>query len=443
MIQNSADYDVVVIGAGPAGSTAARQAALAGLRVLIMDRDPFPRFHIGESLLPYMSGLLNQLGLLEPMRMQGHPVKSGAEFSDTGGRFHRVCFTDQGPGRFHTTFQVERSRFDQFLLDSAVEAGATVRLQAEVDDIDLAAASDHDAPHVVHYTGPDGAARQVRASVLIDASGRTGLISTKLGLRKPVERLKMVALYRHYTGVREEFNPGWRGDVQIGNHAEGWVWAIPNSEGTLSVGSVMRKPTLRAAGDREQLLSTHISRIPRIVERLGTARPQGPARQESDFCYYADQVVGNRWFQVGDAAAFVDPIFSGGVYLAMTTGMQASVEAAAILDGSSTADESAGRFTSLYKTGYDTYFRLVQGFYEYEFDFGRLKSELPDTVDDKSVSLLLGGDFWGQANTFASELRSVPRWDLFEPFEVHYGCPAYPELERAERTGTPVEVGTA
>ncbi|GAA4688380.1 FADH2-dependent halogenase [Promicromonospora umidemergens] len=438
MTQNHSDYDLVVIGAGPAGSTAARQAAQLGLRVLIVEKDPFPRFHIGESLLPYMSGLLNQLGLLERMRQQGHPVKSGAEFTNTEGQFHRVCFTDQGPGRFHTTFQVERSRFDQVLLDSAVEAGATVTLQAEVTDIDL---SDDDAPHRIRYTEADGEPVEVQASVLIDASGRAGVISGKLGLRKPVQRLKMVAVYRHYAGVREETNPGWSGDVQIGNHAEGWVWAIPNSAGTLSVGAVMRKPTMRAAADREELLSDHISRIPRIVERLGTAKPQGPARQESDFCYYADQVVGNRWFMVGDAAAFVDPVFSGGVYLAMTTGMQASIEAAAVLDGRSTIEDSTARFTSLYKTGYDTYFRLVQGFYDYEFDMGRFKSELPDTVDDKSVSLLLGGDFWGQANAFATELRSERRWDLFEPFEVHYGCPAYPELELAERTAAAEPMG--
>ena len=433
-----ADYDVVVIGGGPAGAVAGRQAAQLGLRVLLVEKDAFPRFHIGESLLPYMTGLLNQLGLLEEMRHQGHPIKAGAEFTNTDGMFHRVCFTDQGPGRFHTTFQVDRSRFDQVLLDSAAEAGVTVRTQSEVSNIDL---RDDDSPHAVTFTGPEGMAETATGTILIDASGRAGLVSNRLGLRKPVERLKMVALYRHYAGVREEDNPGWRGDVQIGNHKDGWIWAIPNTAGMLSVGAVMRKSTLRGADDREALLTEHIGRVPRIVERLGRARSQGPARVETDFCYFADQVVGNRWFTVGDSAAFVDPVFSGGVYLAMTTGMQASIEAAKILGGASTVEESKERFTSLYKTGYDTYFRLVQGFYEYEFDFGKFKSDLPDSVDDKSVSLLLGGDFWGQANTFAAELRSVERWNLFEPFDVHYGCPAYPELEFSERNAAPVPSG--
>lgn len=92
------------------------------------------------------------------------------------------------------------------------------------------------------------------------------------------------------------------------------------------------------------------------------------------------------------------------------------------------------RFTSLYKTGYDTYFRLVQGFYDYNFNFGSFKQDLPDTVDDRSVSLLLGGDFWGQVNTFSRELRKHEKWRVFEPFDIFHGCPAYPELELEERT---------
>lgn len=164
------------------------------------------------------------------------------------------------------------------------------------------------------------------------------------------------------------------------------------------------------------------------MERLGEATPiRTSTVQESDFCYYAEQVVGNRWYIVGDAAAFVDPVFSGGVYLAMATGLLAANEIKDVLDAHTTPEESTDRFTRTYKTGYDTYFRLVQGFYDYNFDFGRFKSDLPDRVDDTSVSLLLGGDFWGLANTFSHELRKKNEWDVFEPFEPFepfYGCPA-------------------
>lgn len=424
-------FDVIILGSGPAGSVAGRRAAQLGLSALILEKEQFPRFHIGESLLPYMSGLLNQLGLLEKVRDQGHPVKSGAEFTNTQGQFHRVCFTDQGPGRFHTTFQVDRARFDDCLQRAAADAGATVHAPAEGVELTLATGEDD---HQVTYTH-DGTERTARAPYVIDATGRAGLISRQLDLRRPVERLRMVAVYRHYNGLDEDDNPGWDGDIQIGNHPEGWVWAIPNTPGGLSVGAVMRKPTLRAAkGARDELFEEHISRVPRIMERLRSGKPvHAQTTQEADFCYLSEEVAGDRWFIVGDAAAFVDPVFSGGVYLAMATGLQAANEIAAVRSGNSNAQESRDRFTATYKTGYDTYFRLVQGFYDYDFDFGRFRADLPDTVDDKSISLLLGGDFWGQANTFAHELRKVDRWGVFEPFTPRYGCPAYPELELAER----------
>ncbi len=423
------DYDVAVIGGGPSGSAAGREAARLGLRTIVIEKDPFPRFHIGESLLPYMSGLLHELGLLEEVEREGHPVKAGAEFSNTDGQFHRVSFTDQGPGRFHTTFQVDRARFDEFLIDAAAAAGATVVTRAEVVDVDLA---EDNAPHRIGYITPAGR-KDVRASIIIDASGRTGWITTSRRLRRPVEELKMVALFKHYAGVREEDNPGWVGDIQIGNHPDGWVWAIPNARGMLSIGTVMRKPTLRAAGDKNGLFEDHLSRVPRIVERLGDAVATAPVRQEADFCYYSEQVAGNRWYSVGDASAFVDPVFSGGVYLGMVSGRAAATEAACVLDGSRPMSDSVARFTSMFKTGYDTYFRLVQGFYEYNFDFGRFRADLPESVDDRSISLLLGGDFWGQANKFAAELRKIERWRVFDEFEVFHGCPAYPQLELAER----------
>lgn len=428
-------YDVVVLGSGPAGAVAARRAAQLGLKTLLLEKEQFPRFHIGESLLPYMSGLLHQLGLLEAMKDQGHPVKAGAEFSNTAGQYHRVSFTDQGSGRFHTTFQVDRSRFDRFLQEAAVEAGA--ELHAPLDEVEVNTSSD-DTDHEISFT-VNGLKRQARARFIIDASGRAGVLARQFNLRKPVQKLRMVAVYRHYEGLDELNNPGWEGDIQIGNHEDGWIWAIPNAPGQLSVGTVMRKNTLRgAAGSREELFEEHLSRLPRIVERLGDAKPISvQTALESDFCYYAEEVAGNRWFIVGDAAAFVDPVFSGGVYLAMVTGLQAANEIFEITAGTIGVEASRERFTAQYKTGYDTYFRLVQGFYDYEFDFGRLKMELPQHVDDKSVSLLLGGDFWGKSNTFSEELRKRSEWAVFEDFEPTYGCPAYPELELSERMEAP------
>lgn len=430
-MQSAENFDVVVIGGGPAGAVAGRQAAQLGLRTIVIEKAEFPRFHIGESLLPYMSGLLNQLGLLDAVRKEGHTIKSDAEFSNTKGDFHRVCFTDQGEGRFHTTFHVERSKFDNLLLKAAAEAGAEIVQPCETVKLQIAEGDDN---HVVTVSFSDKDARTLSARFVIDASGRAGVIAKQLDLRKRVEQLQMVAVYRHFDDVAEDDNPGHEGDVQIGNHSEGWVWGIPQRYGSLSVGAVMRKNTLAGVNDKQALFEKHVSRVPRIAQRLRRAVPVGPVKQEADFCYLSNEVVGNRWFMVGDAAAFVDPVFSGGVYLAMTTGMQAAKNISSILQGFSSMEEVKSQFTSLYKTGYDTYFRLVQGFYDYNFDFGSFKLDLPDTVDNRSVSLLLGGDFWGQVNTFSRELRKHEKWRVFEPFDVYYGCPAYPELELQERT---------
>ncbi|MGH3679784.1 MAG: NAD(P)/FAD-dependent oxidoreductase [Natronosporangium sp.] len=414
--------DAVVIGAGPGGSTCARELARQGLSVILLERTGFPRFHVGESMIPYMAGLLDRLGLLDTVAEVDYPRKVGAEFTSDTGAFRRVSFKNQGSGRRHETFQVERAHFDDLLLSCARQAGVVVRHGARVDEVVV------ESGRVVgvRYRS-EGERSEIRSRFVIDASGRAGIVVRQFGLRRTIDKLRMVAVYRHFGNLDERCNPGWEGDIQIGNHPEGWVWAIPIWRDTMSVGTVMPRHVFRTRASQE-LFDDHRHRIPRIVARMRGTSPVGELRVETDYCYFSDQVAGPGWFAVGDAGCFVDPIFSGGVYLAMATGNRAAEVVTDLVR--SGASEAAGqyRFSAFYKTGYDTYSRLIQAFYEFNFNFSSYRASLPKEIGNRDISLVLSGDFWSDGNRFADILRSERRWTTFAPFDQAFGCPVYPEL---------------
>lgn len=417
------DVDVVVIGGGPAGATAARSLARRGRTVTLLERRQVPRFHIGESLLPYMMGLLDRLDLLQVMGQQGYVVKTGAEFTDSAGAFRRVNFAAQGPGRYHVTYQVERAHFDHFLLNQAKDAGATVIDGAAVTELLV---EDGRVCGVAYTSG--GRTRSLRARFVVDAAGRTGKAAATFGLRRPLEHLRMVAVYRHFTGLDESRNPGVEGDIQIGSHPDGWVWAIPIWSDVISVGTVMSKKYLHGR-DPVETFADHVARIPRIAQRIEGTEPLGEVRVETDYCYYSDTVAGDGWVMVGDAGCFIDPIFSGGVYLAMVTGDKAAEAVDALLTDPAVTREVLDTYERFYKTGYDTYARLIQAFYECNFNFPKYVASLPATLERKWMARLLSGDFWSAHNPLNRILRQESRWDVFAPFEPVYGCPVYPALD--------------
>ena len=422
-------WDAIVIGGGPAGSITAQRIAAAGHRVLLLERRTFPRFHLGESMLPYTAGILAQLGILGQFPAEEYPVKWGAEFTGPTGGFRRVDFTSQGGGRKETAFQCERALFDHVLLRNAEDAGARVLQEARV----LGVITDGDRITGVRYVH-DGETREARARYVMDASGRAGIISNQhLGNRQPNTRLQLVAYYRHYTGVDEATNPGVEGDIQVGNHDDGWLWAIPIHKDVLSIGAVTKVETVRGTTP-EAVFEEHLSRVPRIRCRVEGVANFTEVRGESDYCYYTDTVVGPGYFLVGDAGCFIDPVFSAGVYLAVVTGVRAG-DAVKELLGGAPEEEVQTAYANFYKTGYDCYTRLIYAFYDSDFNFGKYMQTLgerSEKIEGKWIARLLSGDFWSRQNPVGGLLRENRDYDTFKPFTVVHGCPVYPEIDAAE-----------
>lgn len=445
-LEKDSHHDVIIIGGGPAGSTAAITLAQKGLSVLLLERSRFPRFHIGESMLPYTTRLLEQLGILGVIESQNFVLKWGAEFAGVRGDSKRVDFTDLGSGYIHYTFQVERACFDNALLACAKEAGVQVLEEASV----IRPLLEQGRVVGVEYEYR-GQKQTEYASYVIDASGRAGVIANFFKLRKPIPRQRMVAVFKHFGNYSEYNHPGYAGDIQVGNHEQGWVWAIPIRKDTISIGTVTRAEFIKASSP-EEIFERHIRRIPRIQQRMAGTTHLGRAKTESDYCYYVDTAVGPGYFLVGDTGCFVDPIFSGGVYLAMTTGRRAAESIAAILSRDLSYEDAAQHYENFYKTGYDCYFRVMYAFYESNFNFAEeIANMSPDYVpsQDKPEPLLAGipfnrarygvkfsrkwlarllsGDLWSMHNPLTRFLRSVSAWDTFAPFEPTFGCPVYPE----------------
>tara|TARA_R110000823_G_scaffold171736_9_gene304196 strand:- start:32950 stop:34236 length:1287 start_codon:yes stop_codon:yes gene_type:complete len=313
--------DAVIIGAGPAGSTAAALLAEQGLSVCLVERDEFPRFRIGESLLPGGNALLKRLGVWDKMDAAGFIRKYGAEFVSADGqtRVHNV-FSEGLVKGLDYTYQVERARFDTLLRDNAVEKGATLLQPRRVT-----AVQEQDEGWQVSLDkgeGPSG----IRARWLLDASGRTAFLGRRLGHGEDhIPYPKRFAVYNHFEGVpRREGREG--GNIIITRLQDGWFWAIPLDERKTSVGVVStrkREQWKDPAFTAETFFRHEVERSPYLSSLMRDALPCDSYRVTADYTYSFTDYAGPRYLLMGDAAGFIDPIFSSGVYLAMRSGSMA------------------------------------------------------------------------------------------------------------------------
>lgn len=359
---NSADAiscDVAIIGAGPAGSTAATFLARDGFNVFVFEKERFPRFHIGESLLPYNRPLFKELGVLDQIESAGFMVKHGAQFHIGDGsrstkfRFREGSFTDHP-----TAYQVERSQFDKILLDHAEKSGAIVSQETTVTQYEVDAKG---GATLRVQSASDETSKIVSARFLIDASGVTNFSGNREKLREDHPNLRKVAIYGHFEGVNMPAGDE-AGDIVIVRLKDAWCWLIPLSEAKTSVGLVFDKAALKGANPAE-LFHASVNAHVALSERMDESRVIGKLHTITDFSYTNRKLVSDRLVRIGDAAAFLDPIFSSGVYLAMI-GAKAGADAVAdALRNDAVMTDKMRRYEKRCRANMRTYREMIERFY--------------------------------------------------------------------------------
>jgi flavin-dependent dehydrogenase len=375
-------YDAIILGGGPAGSTAAAILATHGRRTLLLERERFPRFHIGESLLPYSATLFDRLGLRDELDRR-FQTKHGADMrSACGKRATRFQFKN-GFRLAHTrAWQVRRDEFDQLLLDNARRHGTEVREGT-------AARSASFDPSGATVMLADGSS--VTGRFLLDCTGRGAFLGRQLGMKTDYPDLRKIAVYAHYDGAAFA-DPAERDYIRLVRASDRWFWVIPISPERTSIGMVTDTAVFRAEGlAPEASLEAALARHPALAPLVREARRATPVRSESEYSYHNARMAGDRWLLAGDAAGFIDPIFSTGVFLALLSAERAADALHAALDDPARGRRLFAAYERDLRRVMRMYLRFVRNWYDPSF-FEIISTPRPPFDLARAVNAVLAGN---------------------------------------------------
>lgn len=374
----AAEYDVIVIGGGPSGTTAATLIAQKGHRVALFERDHFPRFHIGESLIPQTYWVLERLNMLPKMKGSHFVKKYSVQFvTDKGKLSEPFYFCDHRPHEASQTWQVRRSEFDNLMLENAKEHGVEVFEGARVTDVLF---EGDRAVGVNVHPSENAPAVDVRAKVIVDASGQQSMLIGKLGLREWDPLLKKAAVWTYWKGAYRDQGQDEGATIVIQVQGkQGWFWYIPLHDDIVSVGVVASHEYLfknRGTTDFEKIYFEEVAKCPGLQPRIANAERCDIFRAQKEYSYRSTKAAGDGWVLVGDAFGFLDPLYSSGVLLALVSGQMAADAVTEGLAKNDTSSAQLGKWEKDYVAGMDRMRRLVCEFYE-GFSFGRFVKKHP------------------------------------------------------------------
>ena len=377
------NYDLIVIGGGPAGSTVATLVAEHGHSVLLLEREAEPKFKIGESLIPATYWTFKRLGMLGKLRTSHFPQKYSVQFySRTGKASSPFYFFQTNPHESAITWQVLRSEFDEMLLDNAREKGVAVQRGIRVREVLF----EGDTATGVVVQGANGTRDTLNATVIVDSTGQRSLIGRQLNLNTVEPNLKMASLFTHYEGGHRDAGIDEGATLILHTEKkESWFWSIPLPYDRTSIGVVgeldyllQNRRDANGRLDTQQIFTEELEKCPALKGRLEGAKQLFPIQTTKDFSYRASRIAGNQWVLVGDAFGFLDPVYSTGLFLALKSGEMAADAIIEAFEKNDFSEAQLGSFGPAFVDGMEAFRKLVYAFYTKEFSFARFLSQYPE-----------------------------------------------------------------